>query len=80
MAKSVLFDRDDLTVQEQGAGSTYTVRLGRAPSGTVTVAITATGGAGVTVYPTSLTFTTGNWGTERTVTVRGATLRQRAAT
>ena len=31
--KSVEFDRDGLTVQEQGPDSTYTVRLGMAPTG-----------------------------------------------
>ena len=67
-AKSILFDRENLTVQEQGGGSSYTVRLGNAPSGNVTVAIAGQSGT-VTVDDTSLTFTTGNWGTAQTVTL-----------
>ena len=38
-AASVEFNKSHLTVQEQGDESTYTVRLGKAPTGDVTVAI-----------------------------------------
>lgn len=59
----------------EGSGSdTYTVRLASAPSSTATVAITATGGLylGPTGTNTtqSLTFSTSNWSTTQTVTVR----------
>ena len=54
----------------EGANSSYTVRLRSQPSGSVTVSI---GGAtqSVTVNPTSLTFSTTNWGDTQAVTVTG---------
>ncbi|MBF2760473.1 MAG: hypothetical protein ISN28_09425, partial [Ectothiorhodospiraceae bacterium AqS1] len=62
-----------LTVEE-GSSSTFTVELDTQPSANVTVNITQTGttNADVTVSPTSLIFTTGNWDTAQTVTVNGA--------
>ncbi|HBB03175.1 MAG: hypothetical protein US89_C0008G0013 [Candidatus Peregrinibacteria bacterium GW2011_GWF2_38_29] len=54
-------------VAEGGATDTYTVVLDALPSATVTVAVSV--GADVTVSPTSLSFTTGNWATPQTVTV-----------
>ena len=65
---SVELNESHLTVQEQGGGSTYTVRLGKAPTGNVTVAISGQSST-VTVDSTSLTFTTGNWSTPQTVTL-----------
>ena len=70
-ANSVEFNKENLTVQEQGGGSRYTVRLGKAPSGTVTVAISGQSST-VTVDDTPLTFTTGNWSTPQTVTLTAA--------
>ena len=67
-ANSVEFNKSDLTVQEQGGGSTYTVRLGKAPTGDVMVAISGQSST-VTVDSTPLTFTTGNWSTPQTVTL-----------
>ena len=67
-ANSVEFNKENLTVQEQGGGSRYTVRLGKAPSGTVTVAISGQSGT-VLIDDTPLTFTTGNWSTPQTVTL-----------
>ena len=49
------------------ATDTYTVTLTRAPSADVTINITTD--SQVSVSPTSLTFTTGNWATPQTVTV-----------
>ena len=69
--KSIEFNRDGLTVQEQGGGSTYTVRLGQAPTGDVTVAIAGQSGT-VLIDDTPLTFTTGNWSTPQTVTLTAA--------
>ena len=69
--KSIEFNRDGLTVQEQGGGSTYTVRLGNQPTGNVTVAISGQSPT-VTVASTPLTFTTGNWSTPQTVTLTAA--------
>ena len=70
-ANSVEFNKSHLTVQEQGGGSRYTVRLGKAPTGNVTVAISGQSST-VTVDSTPLTFTTGNWSTPQTVTLTAA--------
>ncbi|MBF2753952.1 MAG: hypothetical protein ISN29_01650, partial [Gammaproteobacteria bacterium AqS3] len=62
-----------LTVPEQSS-NTFTVKLDTQPGDTVTVNITQPNSpnADVTTTPTSLTFTTANWGAEQTVTVNGA--------
>ena len=67
-ANSVELNESALTVQEQGGGSRYTVRLGKAPTGNVTVAISGQSST-VTVDSTPLTFTTGNWSTPQRVTL-----------
>ena len=59
-----------LTVRE-GRSQTYRVALNNPPTATVTVDVTSDH-AEVTVDKASLTFTTGNWGTEQTVTVSAA--------
>ena len=61
-------------VVEGGQGPTYTVVLDSAPTGTGDVIITPSVGpsTNVTVSPTSLTFTSGNWATAQTVTVTAA--------
>ena len=59
-----------LTIGEgDGAGGTYTARLVAEPTADVTVTVSVPSGAGLTVSPTSLSFTADNWGTARTVTV-----------
>ena len=68
-APDVTVSRDTLSVDEGSSGS-YTVRLAFEPTDSVTVDVT--GGADVTVDPTSLTFTTDTWETPQTVTVRAA--------
>ena len=68
---SVEFNKSHLTVQEEGGGSSYTVRLGKAPTGNVTVTISGQSTT-VTVASTPLTFTTGNWSTPQTVTLTAA--------
>ena len=61
-----------LTVDEGGTG-TYTVVLVTQPTGNVTVTIVdPTDNTDVTANPASLTFTSSNWETPRTVTVRAA--------
>jgi hypothetical protein len=55
------------TIAEGGATDTYTVVLNTKPSASVTIAITPD--AQSTVSPTTLTFTTDDWNTARTVTV-----------
>ena len=59
-----------LTIGEgDGAGGAYTAKLVAEPTADVTVTVSVPSGAGLTVSPTSLTFTADNWGTARTVTV-----------
>ncbi|MBF2754202.1 MAG: hypothetical protein ISN29_02960, partial [Gammaproteobacteria bacterium AqS3] len=62
-----------LTINENSSG-TFTVKLDTQPRASVTVSITqpANPNADVTTTPASLTFSTSNWGTAQTVTVRGA--------
>ena len=61
-----------VTVPEGGTAS-YTVALGTAPTGTVTVAVAReSGDADLTAEPATLTFTAANWSTPQTVTVRAA--------
>ena len=64
----LLFSTTSLLVTE-GGSTTYTVRLGMMPSGTVTVTPSRTGSSDVTLAPPTLTFTTGNWNSWQTVTV-----------
>ena len=59
-----------LTV-EPGADATYTVVLNTEPSGEVTITPATSAAATATVSPGTLTFTTANWNTAQTVTVRG---------
>ena len=58
-----------VSVSEGGADGSYTVVLATQPMGAVTVTIVNPDTDAVTVSPTSLTFTTGNWATAQTVTV-----------
>ena len=51
-----------------GGEATYTVALTREPAGAVTVSVTSDNGD-VTVAPSPLTFTAGDWSTGQTVTV-----------
>ncbi|MBF2755974.1 MAG: hypothetical protein ISN29_12075, partial [Gammaproteobacteria bacterium AqS3] len=55
-----------LTINEGGSG-TFKVKLKKAPSGDVTVALTAAGD--LTLGDASLTFTTSNWNVDQTVAV-----------
>ncbi len=64
----LLFSTTSLLVTE-GGSTTYRVRLGMMPSGTVTVTPSRTGSSDVTFAPPTLTFTTGNWNSWQTVTV-----------
>ena len=60
-----------LTVREGGDG-TYTVVLTSEPTRDVTVTPSVSGSPDVTVSPSPLTFTAGNWDTTQTVTVSAA--------
>ena len=59
-----------LTVDEAGQ-STYTVKLQTEPTVTVTVTVSSDDTDAATVSGPTLRFTTSNWDTEQTVTVRG---------
>ena len=61
--------------EEDAAGSSYTVKLATQPSDTVTVTISGHDGddltlSGTTLANNQLIFTTTNWGTAQTVTVK----------
>ncbi len=53
----------------QGGTGTFTLALSSAPASNVTVSIAASGNAGLTESPASLTFTPSNYSTAQTVTV-----------
>ena len=55
---------------DEGDTATYTVVLDSQPSGDVTVTAASADVAAVTVSPATLTFTSTNWATAQTVTVR----------
>ena len=58
--------------EEDESGGSYHVGLATKPTGTVTIRITVSGNAQVTVEPTSLVFTSASWNTAQRVTVRSA--------
>ena len=66
--QGVLVSSTMLTVPEGGNG-TYTVVLTSQPTGPVTVTPQTSGNPDVTVSPSPLMFTDGNWSIEQTVTV-----------
>ena len=68
--RNLVFTPTSLAVTE-GSTDTYNVKLGAQPTGNVTVTIASDDTSAVTVSPTSLDFTTGNWETAQPVTVTG---------
>ena len=56
---------------DEGSDKTFTVKLNTEPGNDVTVTISSRDAAVTTVSLDSLTFTTSNWKSEQTVTVRG---------
>ena len=72
-APGVSVSETALTVREEDAtGDSYMVFLDTQPTADVTVTVAGHSGTEVTPNPTSLTFTTSNWGTPQTVTVTAA--------
>ena len=70
-ARNMVLSKQSLTVTEGDAtGVRYTVKLAAQPSDTVTVTISGHDGADLTLTNNQLTFTTSNWGTAQTVTVK----------
>ena len=58
-----------LAVDEGADTDTYTVVLDTLPTGEVTVEVTIVGNSDVTIMPSALTFTPGNWNSPQRVTV-----------
>ena len=70
---SIVLSADALSVGEgDTTGKTYTVKLATQPSASVTVTVSGHAGSDVSLDETSLTFTTSNWSTAQTVTVKAA--------
>ncbi len=69
-AAQIQLSTNTLTVNE-GSTNTYTVKLTAQPTGNVVVDVVSPDPNAASVNPTSLTFTSGNWNTARTVTVTG---------
>jgi len=61
-----------LETSEAGGTDTFTVVLNSQPSADVTISISSSDTNEGTVSPASLTFTSSNWNSQRTVTVTGA--------
>ena len=69
----VSIDPTELIVIEGDAtGASYAVVLDSQPTGDVTVTVSGHDGTDVSVTPSTLTFTSGNWETPQTVTVNAA--------
>ena len=69
----VTVSKTELTVTEEDTtGDNYTVVLGTQPTADVVVMVAGHAGTGVTPNPATLTFTTSNWSTAKTVTVTAA--------
>lgn len=60
-----------LVVTEMASTTTFSVRLGRAPTANVVIGLSSNDTGEGTVLPAMLTFTMGNWSTPQTVTVTG---------
>ena len=79
---AIVLSETGLTVTEgDAAGSSYTVKLATEPSGSVIVTISGHDGADLTLSGTTLTnnqltFTTTNWATAQTVTVKAGRRRR----
>ncbi len=59
------------TVAETGSTDTFTVVLDAQPASNVVISVTSADTGELTVSPSTLTFTSGNWDTSQTVTVTG---------
>ena len=71
--RGIVFTPTSLTVEEGDAtGETYTVKLATEPSEEVTVTVSGHINTDLTLDETTLTFTTANWNTAQTVTVKAA--------
>ena len=70
-SENIALSKTQLAITEEDpTGKQYTVHLQAVPTADVTVTIAAPAGAPVTISPASLTFTTTDWETPQTVTVK----------
>ncbi|MGE0078543.1 MAG: Ig-like domain-containing protein [Bacteroidales bacterium] len=60
-----------LTTNESGGTATFTIVLASQPTSNVTIGLSSSNTLEGTVSPTSVTFSTANWGAAQTVTVTG---------
>ena len=67
----LVVSRGSLTVDNEGGGGTFTVRLATQPTQQVSVSVSSGDSGAVSVPSQPLTFTTQNWGTAQPVTVSG---------
>ena len=67
----VSVDSTSVSAEESGTAVSYTVVLDTDPGGNVTITPTSDDSGAVSVSPASLTFTTSNWNTARTMSVTG---------
>ena len=67
----LMVSADSLSI-EAGGSASYTMALATEPMGEVTVSISGGEGSGVTVAPTHLTFSEGNWERPQSVGIRAA--------
>ncbi len=70
-AQDITLSKSLVTITESSSDSTYNVKLPNLPAGDVTVTITSSDTGAVTVSPSSLTFTTTDWNTNKQVTLTG---------
>ena len=68
-SENIALSKTQLAIEDP-TGKQYTVHLQAVPTADVTVTIAAPAGAPVTISPASLTFTTTDWETPQTVTVK----------
>ncbi|MFI6507804.1 glycoside hydrolase family 6 protein [Streptosporangium sp. NPDC050855] len=68
---SIVASATSVSVPE-GSSRTVGFRLSQAPTGNVSVNLTKTGDADLTISPSTLSFTTANWNTAQNVTVSAA--------
>ena len=70
-APKIIADIPSVSVAE-GSTATFTVKLATQPTASVTLTAASTGDSDLTANPSTLTFTTTDWGTAQTVTVTAA--------
>ena len=71
VAGNIVLDPAGTLTVDEGSSMTFTVRLSQQPTGDVTLSLSKTGEV-FSLDKTSLTFTTSNWNTPRSITVTAA--------